>query len=78
MITVFFYINWSIMDFVVFHRGLSWAHYFSYFIYVNDMTYTSDVPDFILFADDTAIAYSHKDINNLMDLVNKELKEVRD
>ena len=47
-----------------------------FILYVNDITYTSDVLDFILFADDTTITYSHKDINDKIDLVNKELKEV--
>ena len=31
---------------------------------------------FILFADDTTILYSHKDINSQINVVNKELKEV--
>ena len=35
-----------------------------FILYVNDITYTSDVLDFILFADDTTITYSHKDIND--------------
>ena len=32
--------------------------------------------DFILFADDTTILYSHKDINSKLELINKELDEV--
>ena len=32
--------------------------------------------DFILFADDTNILYSHKDINSKIELINKELDEV--
>ncbi len=47
-----------------------------FILYVNDITYTSNVLDFILFADDTTILYSHKDINGKMDLINTELKEV--
>ena len=43
---------------------------------VNDITYTSDVVDFILFADDATIVYLHKDISSKIDVVNKELKEV--
>ena len=47
-----------------------------FILYVNDITYTSNVLDFILFADDTAILYSHKDINSKIELINKELDEV--
>ena len=35
-----------------------------------------NVLDFILFADDTTILYSHKDINSKIELINKELDEV--
>ena len=45
-------------------------------MYVNDITYTSNILDFILFADDTTILYSHKDVNSKIDVVNKELYEV--
>ena len=34
-----------------------------FILYVNDITYTSNILDFILFADDTTILYSHKDIS---------------
>ena len=47
-----------------------------FILYVNDITYTSNVLDFILFADDTTILYSHKNINSKIDVVNKELCEV--
>ena len=47
-----------------------------FILYVNDITFTSNVLDFILFADDTTILYSHKDINSQVNVVNKELKEV--
>ena len=32
--------------------------------------------DFILFADDTTILYSHKDINSKIELINKKIDEV--
>ena len=35
-----------------------------FILYVNDIIYTSNVLDFILFADDTTILYSHKDISS--------------
>ena len=47
-----------------------------FILYVNDIRYTSNVLDFILFADDTTILYSHKDINSKIELINKELDEV--
>ena len=47
-----------------------------FILYVNDITFTSNVLDFILFADDTTILYSHKDINSQVNVVNGELKEV--
>ena len=47
-----------------------------YMLYVNDITHTSNILDFILFADDTTILYSHKDVNSKKDVVNKELYEV--
>ena len=48
-----------------------------FILYVNDITYTSNELEFILFADDTTtILYSHKDINSKIDTVNKELDAV--
>ena len=47
-----------------------------FILYVNDITFTSNVLDFILFADDTTILYPHKDINSQVNVVNEELKEV--
>ena len=42
--------------------------------YVNDITYTSNVLDFILFVDNTTILYSHKELGS--NVVNEELEEV--
>ena len=47
-----------------------------FILYVNDITYTSNILDFILFADDTTILYSHKDVNSKINVVNKDLYEV--
>ena len=47
-----------------------------FILYVNDITYTSNILDFILFADDTTILCSHKDINSKVNMVNEELQEV--
>ena len=46
-----------------------------FILYVNDITYTSNVREFILFADDTTILYSHKDLSNKINVVNEELEE---
>ena len=47
-----------------------------FIIYINDITNTSDVLDFILFADDTTILYSHKNIASQINFINRELLEV--
>ena len=47
-----------------------------FILYVNDITYTSNVLDFILFDDDTTILYSHENIESKIDVLNVELKEV--
>jgi hypothetical protein len=47
-----------------------------FILYINDITSTSNILDFILFADDTTIVYSHEDIDSQINVVNNELKEV--
>ena len=47
-----------------------------FILYINDITSTSNVLDFILFADDTTILYSHENIESQISVVNAELKEV--
>ena len=47
-----------------------------FILYVNDITNTSNVLEFILFADDTTILYSHPNIDNQINCKNEELKEV--
>lgn len=56
----------------------AWFHFGTllFILYVNDITHTSDVLDFILFADDTTILYSNKYIYNKINLINKELEQV--
>ena len=45
-------------------------------ILISYIKCTSNVLDFILFADDTTILYSHKDLSSKIDVVNEELEEV--
>ena len=47
-----------------------------FILYVNDITNTSNVLEFVLFADDTTITYSHSDIISKFDMINSELQEV--
>lgn len=47
-----------------------------FILYVNDITYTSNALQFILFADDTTILYSHPSIQDQIPLINQELKEI--
>ena len=47
-----------------------------FILYINDITSTSNILEFILFADDTTILYSHKDIDSQISVVNTELEEV--
>ena len=47
-----------------------------FIMYINDITKTSNVLEFILFADDTTILYSSEHIVNDIPVINKELSEV--
>ena len=47
-----------------------------FLLYINDLCNVSKVLDFILFADDTNIFFSHKDPIFLMELVNTELQKL--
>ena len=47
-----------------------------FLIYANDLNRVSGILDPIMFADDTNLFYSHKDIKTLFHTVNRELVEV--
>ena len=47
-----------------------------FLLYVNDIIKTSSTLSFVLFADDTNIFYSHKDINSLNNIINREINKV--
>jgi len=47
-----------------------------FLIYVNDISHSSSLLSFLLFADDTNLFFSHKDIKILGKTVNQELCKV--
>ena len=47
-----------------------------FLLYINDLCNVSKALDFILFADDTDIIFSHNDPNQLMEIVNNELTKL--
>ena len=47
-----------------------------FLLYINDLCNVSEALDFILFADDTNIFFSHNDSNQMMEIVNNELKKL--
>ena len=49
-----------------------------FLIYVNDIINCSSIMKFSLFADDTVVLQSHKNIIDLMSIVNNELKMLND
>ena len=49
-----------------------------FLLYVNDLSKTSDVLQPIMFADDTNLFYSHKNIRTLFNTVNKELENIHE
>ena len=61
---------------VVFHRDLYLGCYFLYYIYMNNISYTSRLLNTILFADDITVFYSHEDMSVLCHTINSEIKEV--
>ena len=47
-----------------------------FILYINDITNTSTLLDFLLFADDTTILFSSSDIVSKIPMINRELSEV--
>ena len=47
-----------------------------FILYINDITNTSTLLDFLWFADDTTILYSSSDIVSKLPVINRELSEV--
>ena len=49
-----------------------------FLLYINDITKSSNLLKFLLFADDTCLSYSFKPNENPESIINKELKKVTD
>ena len=49
-----------------------------FLLYINDIANVSKLVDLILFADDTSIFFSHKDLNYLNNALNRELRKLSD
>ena len=49
-----------------------------FLIYVNDLPYATNILDTTMFADNTNLFYSHRDIKTLFSTVNAELQKVAD
>lgn len=47
-----------------------------FLLYINDISYVSNVLDLILFADDTNLFYSHKDLSHLTSILNCEMNKL--
>ena len=45
-----------------------------FLIYVNDIVNCSEILKFSLFADDTVVSYSHRNVNTLIFTLNNELQ----
>ena len=59
----------------MYHKALYWARCF-FLVYINDICKSSDLLRFILYADDTNIFYSCESVDQLCDVVNRELQGV--
>ena len=49
-----------------------------FLIYVNDIVNSSNLLKFSLFADDTVVLYSHKNVTTLASTINQELQMLND
>ena len=57
------------------HKAQHWVNYYLYCMLMNKAT-TSNVLEFVLFAHDTTITYSHSYVISNFDMTNSELQEV--
>ena len=47
-----------------------------FLLYINDLTHSTAILKFVMFADDTNLFFSHKDLNELTNIVNCELNKI--
>jgi hypothetical protein len=47
-----------------------------FLIYINDIYNSTDIGEFIIFADDTNLFYSRDNMSSLMSLINSELCKI--
>ena len=47
-----------------------------FIIYINDIINSSKLLNFVIFADDTSVFYSHSNFNHLINLLNRELSRI--
>ena len=57
----------------MYHKDQFWSQFN---LYINDLVNVSNKFKYILFADDTNILYSDKEIDNVQSTVNKELDKI--
>ena len=50
----------------------------AFLLYINDIKNCSKLFHFIIFADDTNLTYSHSNLNQLIEIVNRELRHLSD
>ena len=60
---------------VVYHKAQFLVHFF-FLIYINDFSSCSDILDLHLFADDSNLFFTHKNLSQLELIVNNELSYV--
>jgi len=48
-----------------------------FLLYINDFTKVSQLLNFVLFADDTTVFYEHDSMEEVEEVVNKELKNLQ-
>ena len=72
-------VNNSNSEFVTMHTGVPQGSIVGpllFLVYVNDLTRSSKLASFILYADDTNLFFSEKELNSLMQTANSELEKV--